>query len=228
MFFLNGLNPYWINTFHVEWYIADLALFYFIIPLLAIFVKSRKSALVAIVVSIVLSIMITIFFKGDGSGVVDWYLTDSCFVIQLPVLMMGVWMYYCWEDQVGLYWLTPVAIVALIAFLLTDSIGHNIPAAALFALILYVSMLIEKKKPSIWNNVFVKVFAFVGKHSLGIYLFHMIAIRVLEVLGFDLSSSLPMWLLGFVVVGLICCAIGYCMEILFDYCSAISQREKAE
>lgn len=141
--------------------------------------------------------------------------------------MLGVWTYYCWEDQVGLYWLTPVAIVALIAFLLTDSVGHNIPASALFALIFYVSLLIEKKKQGISNNVFVRVFAFVGKHSLGIYLFHMIAIRVLEVLGFDLLGSLPMWLLGFIVVGLVCCAIGYCMELLFDYCAAILKREKA-
>ena len=68
VFFLNGLNPYCINTFHVEWYIADLALFYFLIPVLAIFVNSRKSAFVALVVSIVLSVLVTVLSKATAQA----------------------------------------------------------------------------------------------------------------------------------------------------------------
>lgn len=45
--FLNGLNPQWCNgIIGVEWYIADLALFYLLIPLLRKLITGLKPAVV--------------------------------------------------------------------------------------------------------------------------------------------------------------------------------------
>lgn len=59
--FLNGLNPLWTNSIMgMDWYIADLALFYMLVPLLRKMMNNLRSSLIAFIGSAVISSFILI------------------------------------------------------------------------------------------------------------------------------------------------------------------------
>lgn len=54
--FVNGLNPLWYNSIiGVEWYIADLALFYIMTPILWKMITGLKPGIIFLCLSIALS-----------------------------------------------------------------------------------------------------------------------------------------------------------------------------
>lgn len=100
-FLLHGFNPYWINTIMgVGWYIGDLVIFYLICPLLRKKITSIKSSLIGFAISTGLSILMlvlyNIFLSGVASGL-EMYFNTFFFIHQLPVLMLGVVLYYTVE-----------------------------------------------------------------------------------------------------------------------------------
>lgn len=99
--FLNGLVPQWTdNIMHVEWYIADLALFYFLCPVLKKVAFNLKTSIITLLVTIVissLSLMITNFFFAaqiESDTAFEMYFHTFFILNQLPVWMMGVVLYY--------------------------------------------------------------------------------------------------------------------------------------
>lgn len=59
--FINGFFPTYTNSImKVEWYIADLAIFYMIVPILYRYIKNLKSAAIAFALSTIINIVFTI------------------------------------------------------------------------------------------------------------------------------------------------------------------------
>ena len=99
--FLNGFFPQWTdNIMHVEWYIADLAIFYLLCPVLKRVVSNLKTSIITLLVSIIVSAMSLMFSNKIFAAQIDafpsWesYFHTYLFLHQLPVWMLGVVIYY--------------------------------------------------------------------------------------------------------------------------------------
>lgn len=99
--FANGLFPEYINSMmKVEWYIADLALFYIVTPLLYRYIRNFKTAIMAFSIASVLNIVFTLttnhLFAEQiaNNAAYETYFHTFCFINQLPVLLIGVVLYY--------------------------------------------------------------------------------------------------------------------------------------
>lgn len=96
--FLNGLVPVWTNSIMgVEWYIADLALFYMLVPLLRKMIRDLRSSLIAFVVTAFLSSISLIIYNAIGGSsvqAVQMYFETFFILHQLPVMILGIVLYY--------------------------------------------------------------------------------------------------------------------------------------
>lgn len=99
--FTNGLFPEWTNDWmHMEWYIADLALFYILAPILFRCAHSLKSSLLTLLGVTALNIVFTLVTNRVFANQIvsnenyEMYFHTFCIINQLPVLMMGVVLYY--------------------------------------------------------------------------------------------------------------------------------------
>lgn len=100
--FLNGLVPAWTNSIMgMEWYIADLALFYILVPLLWKLIRGLKCSLIAFAVSTVLSsvsLVIYNFVGGSNVQSVQMYFETFFILHQLPVMILGIVLYYLIQE----------------------------------------------------------------------------------------------------------------------------------
>ena len=99
--FVNGLNPLWYNSIiGVEWYIADLALFYIMTPILWKMITGLKPGIIFLCLSIALSsaslvISNSIFSEQIAvNGQFETYFHTGLIIHQLPIMTIGVILYY--------------------------------------------------------------------------------------------------------------------------------------
>lgn len=99
--FLNGFVPECSNSIlSVEWYIADLAIFYMLCPILKKAVKNLRSSVIAFLLSVCLSSLSLIAFNHffyeliETDSAYEMYFHTFCFVHQLPVILLGIMLYY--------------------------------------------------------------------------------------------------------------------------------------
>ena len=99
--FVNGLNPLWISSiFGVEWYIADLALFYIMTPILRKIITGLKSGIIFLCVSVVLSSVLLVFANNifaeqiAADGKFEMYFHTHLILHQIPIVTIGVVLYY--------------------------------------------------------------------------------------------------------------------------------------
>ena len=218
--FLNGLIPAWTNSIMgMEWYIADLALFYMLTPVLWRLVRDLRSSLIAFAGSVVLSSVSLIVYNALGGSTdqsVKMYFETFFILHQLPVMILGIVLYYLIRGMEGKNVLKAllgsgvvVAVVgfAFIAFhmnkrFMTSSLVAGFTFAWLFLLCYDIRHVFEKK---LW-----KPLAFIGVHSFGIYCFHQIVVNcVLKVVP---HSGTVGWVGSLLLVIMISIAIGYGAE----------------
>ena len=94
--FVNGLFPTYINSLMgVEWYIADLALFYIITPLIWKYAKTLKGVFCLLVGSVLINIIFTVITNEVYSNEIvsstwyEMYFHTFCIVNQMPIWLMG-------------------------------------------------------------------------------------------------------------------------------------------
>lgn len=99
--FVNGLNPLWYNSIiGVEWYIADLALFYILTPDLRKFITGLKSGIVFFFLSIILSSVSLVLANNilaeqiAVDDLFEAYFHIGLILRQLPIMTIGVIFYY--------------------------------------------------------------------------------------------------------------------------------------
>ncbi|MBE0335486.1 acyltransferase family protein [Paenibacillus sp. 23TSA30-6] len=101
--FLNGLNPYWINSIiGVEWSIAVECIFYLCVPLLFKLIQSIRHAAWFVTDALVLSFGLNTVF-----AYAPWISDHSLwghylylwFPNQLPVFGLGVLLFFIWKDE---------------------------------------------------------------------------------------------------------------------------------
>ena len=218
--FINGLVPEWTNSIMgLEWYIADLTLFYMLVPLLQKIIRGLKSSLVAFVVSAVLSSasLVTYNMIGPSETLSTQMYFETFFILhQLPVMILGIILYYLIREidgkgvrkvlaETGVV----VAIIGMIFIALhlnkryvTSSLIAGLTFAWLFLAFWSVRSVLEHRA--------MKPLGFIGAHSFGIYCFHQIIINcVLKVVP---HNGAGLWISRLLLVIMISIGIGFGAE----------------
>ncbi len=196
---VHGFFPYYINSINVNWFIADLMLWYLIAPFLYKHLSSLKRIITAMffIVPLAYSLLMILQRFPFISNEAIWndYVSILCFLPELPVILLGC----------VIYWMERENTIAIIDKQMSSAI-------LMFAFITMLFLVLGSNKFCLFSNIFsfAIVFAFVllaelanskgllcnsvltimGRHSYGIYLSHLFVISfVWKVI--DRMTSLP-------------------------------------
>lgn len=222
--FTNGLFPEWTNDWmHMEWYIAVLALFYILTPILYKCSHSLKSSMLTLLGVTALNIVFTLVTnrvfadKITSNENYEMYFHTFCIINQLPVLMMGVVLYYGidWmqKNQVSMKKVLGaflcVVMVVLAAFVglhlnktvMTSSFIAGMMFSGLFLVMSSVNGKLNGGGIS-WYSGIINVLAKIGKHSYGIYCLHYTIILCLMQIPYvqDVNGKLWAWVILYAAV----------------------------
>lgn len=213
LFFVNGLNPMWNNCINVEWYISDLMLWYLAAPCFFKTVRNLKSAIVAFIISTASSsafIFIANQYVANvmSDSVLDAYFHTQCILIQLPVLFVGVILYYLknWKKQLAIF--TTITIIITGLFILLH-LNKRVLSSTLIAGMLFGCLFLFMR---IYSKNLSGIIGFIGKHSFGIYLFHLIVIKCFRKL-LNAELSILLWVVFLIIIIGFSVGIGYISEI---------------
>ena len=231
-FFVNGLNPLWYNSIiGVEWYIADLALFYILTPVLRKTITGLKSGIYFFCFSIALSSISLLLANSLLSKQIamdkqfEMYFHTSLILHQLPTMTIGVILYYVtkgikegqlnrWKVLVESGIVTVlISSVFLVLHMNKKYMTSSLIAGLMFGCLFLFCGCISS---NIWKK---RVFNFVkciGKHSYGIYCLHQIVINCICAFSHK-NSSLLRWLAVFSAVAVISCGVGIGGEIIEEH-----------
>lgn len=218
--FFNWINPVWINSIMgTEWYIADLALFYILTPLLWKIVRNLKCCLFLLSCSVIISSSTLILYNNliDSNNIlIEMYFNTFIFIHQFPVIMMGITLFYLIKELSckelwNLLFITGIVITSITVIFIIKHLDKRYITNSLIAGLLFswLFLLAFQMRDLFEKNVF-KLLAFIGMHSFGIYCFHQIVINcVLTVIS---QRNFCIWCSTLGLIVLISILVGYLME----------------
>ena len=181
IFFLHGLNPYWINsTVSGGWSVGIEILFYLVFPIIFLRVKHFGNTLNVLLGLILLSKFITsMMFKHPliDDGILWGVFVYENIFSQLPVFMMGICLFYATtvrKHQVNGYTYLFFATLIIVHLLGGNLFKPHYLFAIAFALAAFG---LTKKQPGLIVN---KLTIWFGKYSYSLYLNHIIVLKILS------------------------------------------------
>lgn len=191
---LHGFYPYYINSIQgVEWYLADLCIFYLLTPFLYKWITSWKRSILFLVagnaISVLLSYILCGFCPIKDGYIWKTYVTNFAFFSQLPVWLLGIVLFFVYEEKEKIKtmigkekWIWSWGFLgAHILLLLCLVSKFSIPGVSGWLLWGVVFLLLifseELREHGMFHN---KAIEYIGKVSYPIYLFHYAFIYVWE------------------------------------------------
>ena len=227
--FINGLNPLWYNSIiGVEWYIADLALFYILTPLLRKVITGLKSGIFFLCLSIALSsaslVISNSFFAEQiaEDGQFETYFHTGMILHQLPIMIIGVIIYYvvkkikagqlnAWKVFVESGAITVlISVIFLVLHMNKKYMTSSLIAGLMFGCLFLFCGCVGGE---IWENRVLAPIEYIGRHSYGIYCFHQIVINCVLMLPLK-NCNLLIWLVTFVLTAAISSGVGIGGELI--------------
>ena len=192
LLFLHGFHPYYINSININWFMADLAVFYVIAPFLAKKINTLEKAIIALVSVTLVGYFIEKLAMHmriiEVQGIWADYVHIMSFPAEFPIMLMGVLAYFVFTRIIqGEKIHSPktvsflvIVISGMLAYLLIMSQGEFIVFNTIFSfgIIFFLFFIGQMIYP--WKVIGNNIFAFIGKHSYGIYLSHRIFIEFLK------------------------------------------------
>ena len=215
IFFLHGINPYYINSvLGVEWYLAVLALFYILAPLLYKYINTLEKALMLFVAVTLVSYYIIkaalSFCPITDAYIWEAYIGYFGFFEQFPVLIIGIILYFS-VKRIGAsstikgnralsYSVLLFSIHLLIGTLLEENRLFHVSGHVIVGII-FLGICLSQEihcSPLAVN----KVFAQWGKYSYPIFLFHFAFKNTFEkVMGGGTGVAFCLMKIGMVMTG---------------------------
>lgn len=191
LLFLHGLVPQYNNSIlSVEWYLGALALFYLAAPFLYRVISNAGRALWLFVLSLFLVRLIPYLFLNPlpESDIYVWeaYINNLSFGPQLPVLCLGILLYFLFpkilEEQGSFtmgFGLLVIAILLLAGQIYNQNSLFLCSESTIFGIIFLILICSQLISPCILlvNPLLCEL----GRLSLPIYLFHMLFMTYYEV-----------------------------------------------
>ncbi len=187
--FIHGLYPWWSNAININWYIGTLAIFIVVAPLLYQLVDRIDKLFILLVFSWLCNIICnhTIGAVDFGEDTYVWtaYWMIFSIVAQLPVLVIGMILYYVLEktdilikikqhlgNRKRSFCYASTGVCLLWLFYMIHHGAVIVEYALVFAIIIFISFI---DKIYLIEN---PIFTILGKYSYGIYLFHFPLIEI--------------------------------------------------
>ena len=226
---VHGFFPYYINSINVNWFIADLMIWYLIAPFVYKRLNSLKKILsgTLFIVPVVYCLIMVIQKHPIISNEAIWndYVSILCFLPELPAILLGCIIYWLEKEHkttvIDKQMSRGMLIFAFIAVLLLIS-GSNMfyvfSNIFSFALIFALILVIQLTNPTrlLCNGVFQ---AF-GRHSYGIYLSHLFVVSFVwnvidSVKGLSLGNRMSALIYFMICVCSLVVAVG--VEKVYGY-----------
>lgn len=221
IFFLHGINPYYINSIlGVEWYLAVLALFYILAPLIYKYINTlEKGLMLFIAVTLVSYYIIKVgksFCPIADAYIWNAYIGYFGFFTQVPILVIGIILYFTVkrmrvsltikENRALSYSILLFSINILIGTLLEANRLFHISGYTLVGAIFFCICLSQEMhcSPLLVN----KLFAQLGKYSYPIFLNHFLFKNVFEKTNLGGGS------------GIVFCLLKVCVVMVSSYLAA--------
>ncbi|MBD5470166.1 MAG: acyltransferase [Lachnospiraceae bacterium] len=181
MLFLHGFHPYYIGSINANWFMADLAIFYVLAPLLYKLIDSLEKSVISLLIITPLGYILYHFALGwnvlEVKAIWTDYVTILSFLAEFPIILLGIFAYFMIKESHKWKNKGVISVVTL-----------------MFSLFCMVSLIMGKQYFIIFNYIFSfgvlftvlfigqaqsslkcinnSLFALFGKHSYGIYLSH--------------------------------------------------------
>lgn len=186
VFFAHGLIPHYANSIlAVEWYLGVLAVLFVITPLIWLWVRDLPRAFVTCVAVVLGCHFVTEFAyvhllpRMVDRDVASGFFSAFWFVASFPTICLGVVLFHILKRRVEMNWTVAFGALA-VALMLWHGLlrGHNavlyLKPQFLYAVVFAIIILVmSRRRIVLVDNV---VFSFFGRHSYGLYLFHMTVI----------------------------------------------------
>lgn len=207
--FVNGFFPHYINsTIGVNWYIADLALFYFVAPVLFHKIKNVKKSILFVFLSIGFSFVFSkvalyFIYRYVMVDVDIWesFISSFCIIAHLPTLALGILLYHImktkWLYEYKKWWvLFFIAVGMLILYQVVQVRGVSFYTYHSVIILLFILSL-QVGRFSI-DRFF--IFPALGRYSYGIYLSHFYIIEYIFSFFRKIDSGDPVFLFVLVII----------------------------
>ncbi|MDE6845899.1 MAG: acyltransferase [Lachnospiraceae bacterium] len=189
MLCVHGFFPYYINSINLNWFIADLAIWYLIAPLCYKLIPSLEKAIGCLLIIIPIDYAVLALAERYPliSNEAIWrdYVSILAFPAELPVILLGCTVYYMVKEGrcINVHKLTSYAgcFFALMSllFLCTGSSRFSVYSNVFsFGICFAIVMTAQLANPmTLLDN---PLFAIFGRHSYGIYLCHIFLISFIN------------------------------------------------
>lgn len=193
LLFLHGFYPYYTNSINANWFMGVLGAFYLLAPFLFKMINSLEKALFALLVVTPIGYLLRHVLLQMNvlavPGIWNDYVNIISFPAELPVILLGILAYYINKEikkrdgvrnkrQLS-YALTLFSLFCMLSLIKGGEkyffFFNNIFSFGMLFMIMFIAQLIYPIRP-IKNCVF----EFVGKHSYGIYLSHLIIMKYVD------------------------------------------------
>lgn len=229
--FLHGLFPKYCNSIiGVEWYIGVLALFYLAAPFIFKIVNNLKRSVLFFLFTNLVSVGICVIvmnnnFGGMYSYIYDEYAYSYGLTAQLPTLSLGIVLYYMVDryksiENQNIRVIFPIIcmLVAIIILYLLGRVASSLPVSPVSVPTIYglafASVLLGQSVHAcrVFRN---GLFAFIGRKSYGLYLFHyMFFLMYEQTIDSIVGSTLIDWAVRYVVVIVVTLCFSYILECI--------------
>ena len=235
---IHGFNPYYINVINVNWFIADIMIWYVVAPVFMRIFRSIRSILLLLFAY--MPVYLTISSRVNEAAGLDiqskLYYTHFCFLAQFPIILIGVVLWKLLNEYSDLLDVLNRAIdktLNNIAFVYLLILGINMIYGLFegisvfgrdFTWGIYFGFLFSicfKRRHFIVDNKFWAVF---GKYSLGLYLTHFTLILLVRKL-FDLNEIIFTGEWQIIILFLGVCLISLFIAFFVEYIQDITIKQ---
>ena len=227
LFFLHGFFPYYTNCINTNWFMGVLAIFYILAPFIYRIINSLEKSIVSLFIIVpigyIINNLLSAFNILEVEGIWLDYINIFSFSAEFPIVLLGILSFFIYrlicekklknKRLIGMSMLLFSVICLLSLFLRKDYfvIFNDIFSFGIVLTIVFLSQLIYP--------IFLvknKIFEFVGKHSYGIYLSHLIVLRYINQLLGERRNEKMIDIIGYFLLILISCIFSVVSEKVIE------------
>lgn len=194
LFYINGFIPQYTNDIlGVEWYISVLVIFYFISPLIRLYIIDLYSSICLLIGSMLLSGLSTAIIHPIND-VFHTYMITTGWISEMPTLSLGIILYYLINnaDKSSKSLLSVFIFTVSLIVVSKCLLRYNIQIITGWRVCIYFLLLFLISK--YWSNMpQILFFSYLGQHSYGIYCYHIIIISLFRLLSLHIDTSVYSW-----------------------------------
>lgn len=208
LLFIHGFFPYYTNSINANWFMGVLGIFYILAPFLYKVINSLEKSLIAVLVTASAGYILRWGLLGaevlEEAGIWNDYVNIISFPAELPIILLGILAYYIYKEiskkdiknKTALsYAMTFFSVFCMLSLFMRKDyfvIFNNIFSFGVLFMLLLTAQLIHPMK--LIRNA---LFGFIGKHSYGVYLSHLIIMKYVKQVMTGLGDKWYLMITGY-------------------------------